>query len=67
MDDPKNFELYMIRDDGSDLRRITHAEGFDGFPYFSANGRYLIFCSNRADPASRETHVFVADFKPYWN
>jgi len=66
MDDPRNFELYMMKTDGTELVRITHSPGFDGFPHFSHDGRFLLFCSNRAAPESGDTHVFVAEFRPYW-
>lgn len=69
MDDPKgrNFELYMIGADGAGLERITWFErpgdDFDGFPMFTADGRRLVFCSNRFNAKANETNVFVADWR----
>jgi Tol biopolymer transport system component len=39
---------------------VTTAPGFDGFPHFSADGKWLVWGSNRADPAGRETNLFLA-------
>lgn len=64
--DPRDFDLYMMKVDGTEPTRITFTGGFDGFPHFSDDGKMLLFCSNRADPTGGETHVYRADFTPYW-
>jgi TolB protein len=63
-----NFDLFSIRTDGSDLRRITTFDGppgkhFDGFPMFSPNGEWLAFSSNRGDGIPGDTNVFIARWK----
>lgn len=63
---PADFDLYMMKTDGSERTRITFAPGFDGFPHVANDGRSLLFCSNRADPTGGGTHVYHADFTPYW-
>jgi TolB protein len=62
--DPKgrNFDLYLIRDDGTGLERVTSEPTFDGFPMFSPDGKQLVFASNRGAKARGETNVFVADW-----
>ncbi|MCZ7649180.1 MAG: PDZ domain-containing protein [Planctomycetota bacterium] len=52
------FELYAVRPDGGDLTRITYAQGFDGLPVFSPDGRELMWTSTRDTDNS---HVYVAD------
>ena len=59
-----NFELYMVNRDGGNLERITFSDGFDGFPMFSADGKHLVWASNRNAKAPHETNVFIADWVP---
>ena len=49
--------------DGSNLERITFFKGFDGFPMFSADGKYLVFASNRNQKKKGDTNLFIAE----WN
>jgi TolB protein len=44
-----NEEIYLMRTDGSELKRITTDPGRDIHPYFSPDGRYLLFNSTRAN------------------
>jgi Tol biopolymer transport system component len=62
--DPKgrNFDLYLVKDDGSGLVRVTSDPTFDGFPMFSPDGQRLVFASNRGGQARGETNLFVADW-----
>ncbi len=64
--DPKgrDFDLFTVRADGTDLERITYNPSFDGFPMFSPDGRRLAFCSNRHNARPGETNVLVADWIP---
>jgi Tol biopolymer transport system component len=41
-------ELYLARDDGTDLRRITRAPGYDGGATLSPDGTRLVWQSERA-------------------
>ena len=36
-------EIYVVRPDGSGLRRVTRAQGFAGSPAWSSDGRRLVF------------------------
>lgn len=62
--DPKGreFDLWAVNSDGSQLERITDAPDFDGFPIFSPDGKTLAFSSNRGGKARGETNVFLADW-----
>jgi len=64
MHDPRgrDFELYGIRLDGSGLERVTFSEGFDGFPVFSHDGRFLVWGSNRNPAHEGNTNVFIAEW-----
>lgn len=55
----QNYELYLIRPDGSDATRVTNAEGFDGLPVFSPDGKQLMWTSKRGGDGSQ---LFIARF-----
>jgi len=57
------FNLYTMNGDGSDLTKVSRDKGFDAFPMFSPNGKKILFCSNRNNGGTRDTNVFVADWK----
>jgi TolB protein len=50
---PENPELYVIRPDGTGLKRLTHTAGGldvlgdDGMPDWSPDGKQIVFTSNR--------------------
>ena len=52
----------LITGDGSGLQQITFDEGFDGFPMFTNDGKYLIWGSNRNAKKEGDTNVFVAEW-----
>ena len=58
-----NFELYLINEDGTGLERLTFNKVFDSFPMFSADGKKLVFGSNRNPQKPRATDVFIADWE----
>ncbi len=68
----RNYEVFVVDADPGDLpgapgpvrygtrkRRVTGAEGFDGFPAFDAGGSRMIWTSQRDGSKSQ---VWVADF-----
>jgi Tol biopolymer transport system component len=38
-----DLEIYTIRTDGTDLRRLTHEVGYDGGPFFSPDGTRIVY------------------------
>ena len=46
-------ELYLIRSDGSELRRLTHRDAFAGSPIWSANGKQLLYYEAEVDEVQR--------------
>jgi len=62
------FDLFMVPVGGGphgadDVKRITTYSGFDSFPMFSPDGKWLAFSSNRGGATEGETNVFVARWK----
>ncbi len=43
-DDPsQQMDIYLMRSDGSDLRRLTNTPGYDGGPFFSPDGVRIVW------------------------
>jgi Tol biopolymer transport system component len=57
------FNLYTINEDGTGLHKVSRDKGFDAFPMFSPDGKKIIFSSNRNNGGTRDTNVFIADWK----
>lgn len=58
----REFELFLINEDGTGLERVTNSPEFDGFPMFSPCGRFLVFASNRNNAKRGDTNLFVAEW-----
>ncbi|MCC7232478.1 MAG: PD40 domain-containing protein [Bacteroidia bacterium] len=43
---PTNMELFVCNADGSDLKQVTHLGGANWAPFFSPDGKKIIFSSN---------------------
>jgi Tol biopolymer transport system component len=44
----KDYEIYLIRPDGTGLKRLTHLPGNDGHSTWSPDGEWIAFSSGRA-------------------
>jgi Tol biopolymer transport system component len=44
----KDYEIYLIRPDGTALKRLTHLPGNDGHSTWSPDGEWIAFSSGRA-------------------
>jgi Tol biopolymer transport system component len=50
-------EIYLMNADGSDQRRLTHAQGYDGGPFFSPDGQRIIW--RRFDPSGLTADIYT--------
>lgn len=41
------FDIYTIRPDGTDLKRLTDSEGNDAHPFWSPDGNHILWSSSR--------------------
>lgn len=57
-----NFEIYTMRVDGSDLRRLTSHPGSDNAPTWSPDGRQIAFTSDRS--GTNSIYLMSADGGP---
>ena len=55
------FDLYVMRADGSDVRRLTNDPGSELFPVCSPDGSRIAFISDRDKPGSRLYELYVAN------
>ena len=57
------FNMYTMNADGTNIQKVSRDKGFDAFPMFSPDGKKVIFSSNRSNGGTRDTNIFVADWK----
>ena len=59
-----SFHLYLVRDDGTGVERLTTEGHFNSFPMFSPDGKRLVWVSDRHATVPGEFNVFLADWVP---
>lgn len=60
-DPSSQMEIYIMRADGSQVRRLTRALGYDGGPFFSQDGKKITWRRFSADGAKAEIWTMNAD------
>ena len=55
------MDLYIMRSDGSDVRRLTDTPGYDGGPFYSHDGSKITWRRFTPDGGSAEIHTMNAD------
>jgi Tol biopolymer transport system component len=59
----RNFDLYLVPVKGGEPVPVTRDPDFDGFPMFSPDGHWLLFCCNRGGKVQGETNVFLVEWR----
>lgn len=58
--DPSYFmEIYIMKADGSDVKRLTTSSGYDGGPFFSADGKKITW--RRFSESGASAEIFTMD------
>jgi Tol biopolymer transport system component len=58
---PTTMNLWVMRSDGSDAHPVTHDPGASFAPYFTPDGKRLIYSSNRENPHGRNFDLYLVD------
>jgi Tol biopolymer transport system component len=56
---PNKMEIWVMNADGSDQRQITNLGGANFAPFFTPDGRRIIFSSNHKNPRSRNFDLYL--------
>jgi Tol biopolymer transport system component len=57
------MDIFEADPDGGSRKRLTDAKGYDAEGSYSADGKHIVFCSNRDDADSYELYIMNADGK----
>jgi Tol biopolymer transport system component len=58
---PSRMNLWVMRADGSGKRQVTNEPGASFAPYFTPDGRSLIYSSNWENPRGRNFDLYLVD------
>jgi Tol biopolymer transport system component len=56
-----HMDIFEADPDGTHLKRLTDAPGYDAEASYSPDGKRIVFCSNRSGPENLELYVMDAD------
>jgi len=60
--DPSYFmEIYIMKSDGTEVKRLTNTSGYDGGPFFSADGKKITWRRFSESGASAEIYTMNVD------
>ncbi|WP_295623866.1 biopolymer transporter Tol [uncultured Nitrosomonas sp.] len=51
------IDIYIMNADGSNVKRLTHTESYDGGPFFSPDGKRIVW--RRFSDSGREAEIFT--------
>jgi Tol biopolymer transport system component len=56
---PTTMELFVMKSDGTNQRQITHNGAANFCPFFTPDGKKIIYSSNAGDPKGREFDLYL--------
>ena len=58
---PNRMEIWVMNADGSGQTQVTHLGGANFAPFFTPDGRRIVFSSNYRNPRSRNFDLYLVD------
>jgi Tol biopolymer transport system component len=58
---PSRMEIWVMNADGSNQRQVTNLGGANFAPYFTPDGRRIIFASNHTNPRGRDFDLYLVN------
>src|SRR5439155_14731499 len=58
-----HMDIFEANLDGTGLKRLTNTPGYDAEGSYSADGKHIVFCSNRSGEKNLELYIMDADGK----
>lgn len=55
------MEIYIMKSDGTSVKRLTHSPGYDGGPFFSADGKKITWRRFSSDGMKAEIYTMNVD------
>jgi len=56
---PTSLEIFVMNEDGSNLRQVTNLKAASFAPYFTPDGKQIIFSTNVGDPKGRNFDLYL--------
>jgi Tol biopolymer transport system component len=56
---PTSLEIFVMNEDGSNLRQVTNLKAASFAPFFTPDGRKIIFSTNVGDPKGRNFDLYL--------
>jgi Tol biopolymer transport system component len=56
---PTSLEIFVMNEDGSNMRQVTNLKAASFAPYFTPDGKQIIFSTNVGDPKGRNFDLYL--------